>query len=285
MGPLSCDKKTLLEVSIVLLTSLCAIIGTIFSLTHDILSVYPFLYILPIICVVWFWPRRAVLFALAISIVYIAFVYLLGEFDPVLVAVSTAWFAIFITIAVVSSSYANGLIEKKSRIRHILENTRDGTFCFNPVTLRIKSTNQKCAQWLLYSEKELEDRPVNIIWTDTEAQRRFLDDVKSQKTGAESKVVFRQKNGGMLHCIITPLYVTNDTVLCSVVNVMEVTADDEQIRETLEDLERQVRERTAHLEKLNDDLRAEIRERRTLEQALLSKEREDESRNTKAKRP
>ena len=116
----------------------------------------PFLYIIPIICVVYFYPGRAVLFALAISVIYIGLVYVLRAFDPILIAVSTAWFAIFIALAVVASSYANGILEEKARIRHLMENTRDGIFCFNPDTLRIRRVNQKCAEWLLYSRDKLE---------------------------------------------------------------------------------------------------------------------------------
>lgn len=280
-----CDRKTLLRLIIIGVVSACAITGTVFSLTHGISTVYPFLYILPIICVVWFYPRAAVLFALAISIIYIALVYVLAAFDPVMVAVSTAWFAIFITLAVVSSSYANGVIEEKNRIRHILESTRDGIFCFNKKTLRIKGVNEKCAQWLSYPKKELENEPVSLVWADAETLQRFVDALKGQKNGAESEIILRQKTGGSLHCILTPLFVTKDTVLCSVVNVMEVKVADEAIRETLEELERQVRERTAHLEKINQELRAEILERRSVERTLLSADPGDEPRTFKGKRP
>ncbi|MFA6362142.1 PAS domain-containing protein [Methanoregula sp.] len=277
MGPFSCDKEERLQLFIVAIASISAILGTLISLTHGISSVFPFLYIFPIICVVYFYPRRAILFALAISIIYIILVYLLGAFDPILVAISTAWFAIFITLAVVASSYANGLLEEKVRIRHIMENNREGIFCFDPGTLRIRRVNQKCAQWLLYFREDLEGRPVNTVWMDSDSQQRFIDEVKVKKTGVMSESLFRQKNGGMLRCIISPLYVTKDTVLCSVTNVTDAKVADEEIRQTLEELERQVRERTAHLEKINEDLRAEIIERRTLEHSLLLGEHRDDS--------
>ena len=38
-----------------------------------------------------------------------------------MIAIATAWFAIFMTIGVVASSYANKLQEEKARIRQILE--------------------------------------------------------------------------------------------------------------------------------------------------------------------
>jgi PAS domain S-box-containing protein len=276
MGQLSCDMEEMLRLLIVTVASVSAILGTIFSLTHGISAVFPFLYILPIICVVYFYPRHAVLFALAISVIYIALVYVLGAFDPMLVAVSTAWFAIFIALAVVASSYANGILEEKARIRHIMDNTRDGIFCFTPGTMRIRMVNQKCADWLLYSRDELEGAPVSTVWADADAQKRFMDEIKTGKIGVMSEAIFRQKTGGMLRFIISPLFPSKDMILCSVANVTDAHIADEEIRQTLEDLERQVRERTAHLEKINEELRAEILERRKLEHNLLSGELKDE---------
>lgn len=266
----SWDWNVVFRLFIVSVASIIAILGTIFSLIHGILSVFSFLFILPILCVVYFYPGRAVLFALAISIIYIGLVYVLGAFDHILIAESTAWFAIFITLAVVASSYANGLLEEKARIRHIMENTQDGIFCFDPGTLRVREVNPKCAQWLLYSREDLVGGAVGTVWTDADAQQRFMDEVKTRKTGVLLESLFRQKNGGVIRCIISPLFVTKDTVLCSVVNVTDTKVVDEEIRQTLEDLERQVRKRTAHLEKINEDLRAEIVERRRLEHTLLS---------------
>jgi len=283
MGQQSYDIEAVSRLFIVFVASISAIAGTIFSLIHGVSAVFSFLYLLPIICVVYFYPGRAVLFALGISIIYIGLVYALGAFDPFLIAVSTAWFAIFITLAVVSSSYANGLLEEKARIRHIMENTLEGIFCFDPGTWYIRRVNDKCARWLLYSRNELEGGPVSTVWPDADARQRFIGEVKLRKTGVIFESPFRQKNGGMLRFVLSPLYVTKNMVLCSVGNVADAKVADEEIRQTLEDLERQVRERTAHLERMNEELRAEIIERRRLEHTLLSGELNNDSKNKDGK--
>ncbi len=285
MGPKSLDWEACLRLFIVIAATIGAVLGTIFSLTHGITTVFQFLYILPIICVVYFYPRRAVLFTLSISVIYIGLVYLLGSSNPFLIAVSTAWFAIFITLAVVASSFANGLLEEKIRIRNIMENTIEGILCFDPSIWRIRDVNQKCSQWLLYSRNELKGIPVSTIWNDKSAYQQFLAEIKAKKTGVIFESLFRQKTGGVIRVVISPLYITKEMVLCSVVNVTDARIADEEIRQTLEDLERQVRERTAHLEQINDDLRNEILERRKLERTLLSGEHKDESGKDKERQP
>ncbi|HVP97326.1 PAS domain-containing protein [Methanoregula sp.] len=285
MGSQTLEREVVLRLFIIAFASVVAILGTVFSLMHGISVVFPFLYILPIICVVYFSPKRAVLFTLGISIVYIGLVYLLGGFNPALIAISTAWFAIFITLAVVASSYANGILEEKSRIRHIMENTLEGIFCFDPGSWKIREVNQKCAQWLLYSRTDLKGAPVSTVWTDTAAHHRFMNEVKAGNTGVAFDALFRGKNGGVIRVVVSPLYVTKEMVLCSVVNMTDARVADEEIRQTLEDLERQVRERTAHLERINDELRTEILERRRLEQTLLSGPIEDTPKRDEEEEP
>ena len=270
MGLLILDREVLFRLVIVVIASLTAIFGTVYSLIHGIFAVFSFLYVLPIICVVYFYPKKAVLFTLLISILYIGLVYVLGSFDPVLIAVSTAWFAIFLTLSVVASSYANGVLEEKARFRQIIENTSEGIFCLEPGSWQILRVNHTCARWLLYSQDELRKMPVTTIWTDTAAHHCFLGEITSGKTGIAFDALFRQKNGGVIRVILSPLCVTQEIVVCSVVYNTDMRVADEEIRQTLEDLERQVRERTAHLERINEELRNEIIERRKIEQTLLS---------------
>jgi PAS domain-containing protein len=284
MGPQALDREAFFRLSIVIIATISAVIGTFLSLIHGVTTVFSFLYILPIICVVYFYPRRAVLFTLGVSIVYIGLVYLLGSFNPFLIAVSTAWFAIFITLAVVASSYANGLLEEKMRILNIMDNTIEGILCFEPITWRIREINQKCSQWLQYSHNELKGVPLITVWTDAGAHLRFMAEIKTRKTGVTFETLFRQKSGGIIRVVISPLYVAKDAILCSVVNVTDAKMADEEIRQTLDDLERQVRERTSHLERINDELRNEIMERRQLEHTLLSGNRKDESGNSEDKK-
>jgi len=275
----------MLRFFIVAVASVSAVCGTVFSLTHGISSVFPFLYILPIICAVYFYPKRAVIITLVLSVIFIGSVYLLGGADHTLIAVSTAWFAIFITLAVVASSYANGILDERTRIRYIMENTLDGICCIDPVTLRIRKVNQKCAQFLQFSSDELAGEPITRLWTDTEVLHRFMGDIKEKKTGALVECILKQKNGGLIRSVWSPLYITRDAVICSVVDVTDAKVADEEIRQTLEDLERQVRERTARLEQMNEELRNEIIERRRLEHTLLSGNAKDEPPKKEERKP
>lgn len=267
---LSSENEEVLRLFIIAAACIGAILSTIFSLTHGILEVYPFLYLLPIILVVYFYPKRAVLFSLGISLLYISFIYLLGFSNSAVIVISTAWFAIFIAIAVVTSSYANRLLEEQTRIKNILDNSQDGIFCLDVHTKCIREINANCAHWLRYKREELIGKDISLIWTDENGREHFFTDAKKGLGKTETEVIFVAHDGSLLRFFISVVLVTQDRILCSAIDITGSKIVDEEIRKTLEDLEGQVRQRTAHLEKMNEELRAEIIERRRFESTILS---------------
>jgi PAS domain S-box-containing protein len=274
MRSLSRENEEILRLFIIAAASIGAILTTIFSLTHGIFEVFPFLYILPIILMVYFYPKRAVLFSLGISLVYIGLIYLYGITNTDLIAIATAWFAIFIAIGVVASSYANRLLEERTRIRSILDNSQDGMFCFDLETLQVLEINPKCAQLLRYERSALLGRELGSIWTGASEREQFIAGVKTGQQERETEGVFRAQDGTLLRFVVSAVLVTRNRVLCSAIDITGSKIVDEEIRRTLEDLEEQVRARTAHLEKINEELQAEILERRRIERTILSGEKD-----------
>jgi hypothetical protein len=59
----------------IFLTTFSALYLTVFSLTHGVFDVFPFLYLLPIILFVYFYPHRGVMFSLGLSALYLLLVY------------------------------------------------------------------------------------------------------------------------------------------------------------------------------------------------------------------
>jgi PAS domain S-box-containing protein len=263
------EFEEVLQLFIVAAACIGAILTTVFSLTHGITEVFPFLYILPIILVVYFYPKRAVLFALCISLMYISLIFLLASGDTNLMVIATAWFAIFMTIGVVASSYANRLLDEKNRIRHIINNSQDGIVCFDLSRGSLITVNVKFAKLLKYERTDLIGTDISRIWTDADERGRFTELVKTEKKPLETEILLRASDGSVLRFVISPLQVTHGRVLCSAVDITGIKIVDEEIRKTLDDLEEQVKARTAHLERINEELKAEILEHRRFESTFL----------------
>jgi len=252
----------------VILFIFVAILSTIYSLTHNITDVYPFMYLLPIILVVYFYPKRGVLFSVGISLVYILLVYFYSGLNPTLVAVSTAWFVMFITIGVVTSSFAEGLREETKKYRGIFENSQAGIFTFNIDSQQIQEINGKFARMLRYEIDDLRGKDLSRVLADTGERERLLRQIRTTAQTGEMELLFVTREGAMRQFLISASRTQNNIVICSAIDITERKLAEQVIAKARDELERRVRERTDELLQANDELKAEIQERKRFEAAI-----------------
>lgn len=249
-------------------TILISMYSTIYSLTHGIYEVFPFLYFLPIILFVYFYPHRGVIFTLLISTIFLLLVYYFGNFDPILIAVSTAWFVIFVTIGVVTSSFAGSLRSEERKYREIFENSQAGIFTFDLPTQRILEMNGKCAQMLRYDRTDLINKDLSRILVDSANQDSFINEIKSHPSTGDLELFFHTRDGAVRQFLVSASLAEDDMVICSAIDITERKLAESVIKKAKDNLELRVRERTDELLRSNDELKAEIQERKRFESAI-----------------
>lgn len=262
------EKSQIYWAITIVLTIILSVYSTIFSLTHGISDVFPFLYFVPIILFVYFYPQRGVIFSLLISTIFLVLVYYFSNFNAELVAVSTAWFVIFVTIGVVTSSFAEGLRTEERKYRGIFENSQAGIFTFDINTLRIREINGKCAAMLRYERTELIDKDLSKILVDSISRDSFINKLKTYAHTGDLELFFNTREGSVCQFLVSASQTQNDIVICSAIDITERKLAEHVIQKAKDDLEQRVMERTEALTRSNDELRAEIRERKRFESAI-----------------
>jgi PAS domain S-box-containing protein len=245
-----------------------AIASTLFSLTHGIYEIFPFLYFLPIILFVYRYPQYGVLFSLLISSTYITFVYIISSFSPMLVAISTAWFVIFVTIGVVTSSFAEGMQSEERKYRGIFENSQAGIFTFDVATRKIRELNNKCARMLCYEPGELTGKDLARILPGSESCTAFIADLQTNRHIADHELQFATCDGSIRHFLISASLTSDNIVICSIIDITERRLAEKVIQKARDELEDRVMERTDELLRANEILKAEIQERKRFEAAI-----------------
>jgi PAS domain S-box-containing protein len=253
---------------VIALSVILAVYTTIYSLTHGIYEVFPFLYFLPIILFVNYYPSRGVIFSLILSTIFLVLVYFFTGFDPDLVAVSTGWFVIFVTIGFVTSSFAEGLKEEERKYREIFENSQAGIFTFNLSTLRIHEMNGRCAQILGYNRNDLINEELNRILPDLPARDMFVSTIRKNREIGDIELIFRRREGDPRQFLVSASLSPGNTVICSAIDITERKLAEQVIQKAREDLERKVKERSEELIRANEGLKAEILERKRFEATL-----------------
>ncbi|HVP97327.1 ATP-binding protein [Methanoregula sp.] len=252
----------------IVIALLITLTSTIYSLSLGIYEAFPFIYFLPIILFVYLYPSKGVYFSLGISTVYILLVYFYSGFNPQDVAISTAWFVVFVTIGVVTSSFAEGLREEERKYRGIFENSQAGIFTFDLTTLRITELNMKCAQMLRYSRPELVGADLSRIITDEGNRERFIRQVKTAWESGDLELLFTARDGTVRQVLLSASVTPGNIVICSAVDITARKLAEQVIERARDDLERRVNERTEELLRVNKELSAEIEERKRFENAI-----------------
>ena len=252
----------------IIFTIIVAVGSTVYCLTHGIRDIFPFLYFMPLILFVYLYPQRGVLFSLFLSTVYLLLVYLFSNFDTSLLAVSTAWFVIFVTIGVVTSSFAEELKAEEKKYRGIFENSQAGIFTFDLVTLRIGEINGKCARMLKYETDELTGRDISRILPGSAGRDSFIEKIRENMLTGDYELHFQTRDGEVRQFLVSASLGTGTTVICSAVDITERRLAEKVIQKARYDLEQRVTERTDELLNANSILKAEIQERKRFENAI-----------------
>jgi len=261
-------NRNLWFVAAILVTSIAAVVSSIYSLLHGIYDVHQFLYFIPIILCVWYSPRRGVIFSLVLSVIYLALVYIVGGFNPELVAISTAWFMIFVTIGVVTSSFAQGSLNERRKFRGIFENSQAGIFTYDRATMRISEINLKCARILQAEPEALIGRPLAEVVTDAEEYASFVQEIRRSQHAADLELHVTTIAGEIRQVLVSASVSMGNTVICSVADITERRLAERVIRKARDELEQRVMERTRELTRANEVLSAEIDERKQFEEAI-----------------
>jgi PAS domain S-box-containing protein len=247
---------------------LIAVYSTIFSLTHGIYEVFPFLYFLPIILFVYRYPQRGVFFSLLISMIYLVLIYYFSSFNPLLVAVSTAWFVIFVTIGVVTSSFAEGMQSEEKKYRGIFENSQAGIFTFDLETRKIRELNVKCAGMLKFEPSAITGLDLSRILPASKERDAFIQDIQTHIHTGDHELRFSTRDESVRQFMVSASLTPHDIVICSLIDITERKLAEKVIQRARDELEDRVKERTDELLRANDVLKAEIQERKRFESAI-----------------
>ena len=262
------NKHQMYWTAAILVTVAIAVFSTIYSLTHGIYEVFPFLYFLPLIIFIYQYPNRGVLFSLVISTIFLSLIYYYGNFNAYLIAVSTAWFVIFVTIGVVTSSFAEGLRKEERKYRGIFENSQAGIFTFDLEHLHLREINGKFARMLNYEREDLLKRNLSHILFEADGRDEFIRTIKETNRTGDIELFFHTRDNAVRQFLVSASMSPDDLVICSAIDITERKIAEQVISKAREDLEQRVKDRTEELLQANQILKSEIQERKRFEAAI-----------------
>jgi len=240
-------RTHLLQVTAVAVATAAVVILSVISILHGQHTIFPYFLLIPILFVVWFWPKYGVIYSVLLGWIYLTIVYFFFSGDISNLASSTAWFFILVTIGIVMSSFSFGQKREEHKYKAIYESSQAGLFTCTPDLKQITGSNPQLGILLGYDTTDLTGKDFVFILPDAPSRESFFSALKDSGHVRNREVQLLTRGRGPVWVLLSAALVDETTVICSVIDL----SDRKKIEETLltfnENLEEGIKKRTTEL--------------------------------------
>jgi PAS domain S-box-containing protein len=220
---------------ILALTTIFAFLLNIFGLMKGISNLTPHLFYLPIVIAAYWFPRKGVIFSVAVGMSYLALVYLFTYPDIDSITSATARFYVLVAIGVIVASLSNNLKEQEDRYHGIFDNSEAGIFLLRryPESDVIDEVNQRGADLLGFRMVGLLGRPIRDIWNDEKEYEVFRERLANNPV-TDWETTLRKKKGDEIRALISAGMLEDGMIIFTAVDITARTVAEEALKESKE---------------------------------------------------
>jgi hypothetical protein len=106
-------------ICLIVATSVLTVLIEVFSLLHGISDIFPYFFLIPMALVVYVFPKKGILFTVGLGWLYIIMVYALGTSSTRVIAVYTAWFFVYVSLGIITSSAVISFRDKAEQVEEL----------------------------------------------------------------------------------------------------------------------------------------------------------------------
>ncbi len=221
---------------ILLFSTFFAFLLNYYSIERDLNLITPHLFYIPIVIAAYWFPRRGVLFTVAIAMGYLAMAYIAGYPDLDVITQATAQFYVFVAIGVIVASLSNTLKEQEDRYHGIFDYSEAGVFL--AMNLRsgfvIEEANERGADLLGYRARELAGREFLDFFVDQREKAGIRERVSLGGAVTEFECHLRRKDGFVIHGLMSAGPIPGRKVVFTLVDITGMKKAEEDLRESKE---------------------------------------------------
>jgi PAS domain S-box-containing protein len=206
---------------IVINTTVLALLINILSLHYGSNDVAPNLFYIPVVIAAYWYPNRGPIFAVVISLAYMAMVYIfMGAIVPTLIASSVICY-VLIGVSVVVSSLATHMRRNEVKYRGLFNHSQAGVGLINPATQKIQEANHRFSTMLGYSDNEILDVPFSDLFLDPEKRELFFSQLKRSGSIGNFETRFRTRSEGSRWMLVSAGMLPDNQFVTDITDITE----------------------------------------------------------------
>jgi len=248
-------KRHLLHAAAIGGTTIAVVLLSVISMLHGQHTIFPYFLLIPIVFVVWFWPKYGVIYSVLLGWIYITVVFFFFSRNLFILASGTAWFFILVSIGIVMSSFSFSQKREERKYQAIYESSQAGLFTCTPDLQQITGFNPQLGILLGYDTAELIGKDFTLILPDAPSRESFFSALKDSGHVRNREVQLLTQSKGLLWVLLSAALVDETTVICSVIDLSDRKLAEDTLRHFNETLEKGIKKRTTEL---NTALREEV---------------------------
>ncbi len=204
------------------------------GLFAGITIVLPHLLYLPIVLGAYWFPRRGIVFSLALALGYLAMTLLFAGGDAGQVVSAVTRGVVFVAIGVVVSLLSLRLREQEERYRGIFDYSEAGTFIVAPGEAgpQIEEANYVGATLLGSSTKNLIGEPVTGLLDDPGAWEEFEAEINRNNTVYEYETTLRRTDGAAAQVLASGGRLPDGRIIVTLVDITARKNAEDALRRT-----------------------------------------------------
>lgn len=204
---------------IVINTTVLALLINILSLYYGNNNVAPNLFYIPVVIAAYWYPHRGPIFAIIISLAYMALVYYFLGSDIAMLISSSVICYVLIGVSVVVSSLATHMRRNEVKYRGLFNHSEAGIGLVNSSDLAIIEVNKRFAGLLGYTNEELTRISFADLWLDTVKKDMFFKELNLNGNVENLETRFRSQSGEERWVLISAGKLPDEQFVCTIVDI------------------------------------------------------------------
>ncbi len=221
---------------ILAVTTIFAFFLNYLGLIRGLSGVTPHLFYIPIVIAAYWFPRRGILFSVAVGMAYLGMVYFMTYPDVDSITSATARFYVLVAIGVIVASLSSNLKEQEDRYHGLFDYSEAGIFLIRtyPTHQVIEEVNQRGADLLGYRVRDLLGAPLTDIWIDPEEYGRFRSQINTSGTVSDFESRMVKKDGSGIYVVMSAGTLPDNMVVFTIIDISERKSAEEALKESKE---------------------------------------------------
>ena len=211
------------------------------GLLNNVLIITPLLFYIPIIVAAYWFPKKAVLFAISIGAANILIVYIYSYPNNVGLAytMATASFYILVALALIISSLTQNMKIKEARYHGIFDYSDTGIFlaAVRDDDFIVSEVNSKGLTILGYKADEIAGRPLSVVMPAFIARHAVIDQIRKNGRLMITESLLDRKDSTTVPVLIAGVQMPDGMIIFTMTDISERKKAEELLQRSLREKE------------------------------------------------